>query len=259
MRGYWMIRTIRSGKVIERSQFFVGEKKPRSDRKKGSSSLTKQDRNLSDAVRRLARVLNCNFDKNDLFITLSYDDEHLPKDPAEAEKIFGCFWRRLSRTIGQFSVGTKLKGVWITADKDEKTGAPVRLHHHLVISPVGMTVSLGSGTGSVNVEIGGKEISEIWKNGFVYCEYLKAQDDYTSLAGYLARQAAAAPDQKKWHPTRNLEKPVIESEKIVENPKELHTPPGADVQEFGEYDKDTGTHYVRYIRRPRKKVFVDGS
>ena len=125
--------------------------------------------------------------------------------------------------------------------------------------PVGMTVSLANGTGSVNVEIRGREISEIWKNGFVHCEYLKAQDDYTSLAGYLARQAAAAPDQKKWHPTRNLEKPVIESEKIVENPKELHTPPGADVQEFGEYDKDTGTHYVRYIRRPRKKVFVDGS
>lgn len=254
MKGYWMIRTIRSGKVIEKSQFFVGERKPRSDRRKGSSTLRRQDLNMADAVRRLARIINCNFEKGDLLITLTYDDDHLPSDSIEADKCCSLFWRRLTRYFKSLLPDEKLKGVWITSDKDEKTGAPARLHHHLVISQTGFQKSF---TGEGSVRLGTKPLEEIWKNGFVYAEALKEQEDYTAVAAYLVRQAAAGSDQKKWHPSRGLKKPVIESERIVENPKELHTPPGAIVQEIGEYDRDTGTHYIRYIRKPRKKVVSD--
>lgn len=243
-----MIRTIRSGKVIEKSQFFVGERKPRSDRRKGSTTLIKQDRNMSDAVRRLARILNCNFGKDDLFVTLTYDSE--PESIEEADKACALFWRRLTRTFKEFVPGEKLKGVWITSDKDDKTGEHVRLHHHIVLSGVGIQCSFDEKSRSARV--GDRELSDIWKNGFVHVEYLQDQDDYTPVAAYLVRQAATSADAKKWHPTRGLEKPIIESERIVENPKELHTPPGADVQEIGEYDKETGTHYVRYIRKRRK-------
>ena len=244
-----MIRTIRSGKVIEKSQFFVGERKPRSDRRKGSTTLIKQDRNRSDGIKRLARVLNCNFTKDDLFVTLTYDTE--PQSIKEADKACSLFWRRLTRAYKEFIPEEKLKGVWITADKDDKSGRPVRIHHHIVLTGVGVQCSFGSEV--ISARIGDKEIADIWKNGFVHVEHLQDQEDYTPVAAYLVRQAAVSTDAKKWHPTRGLEKPVIESERIVENPKELHTPPGADVQEIGEYDKETGTHYVRYIRKPRKR------
>ena len=44
---------------------------------------------------------------------------------------------------------------------------------------------------------------------------------------------------------------MIESEKIVTNARELHTPPGATVLEIGKYEEGSGSHYVRYIRKPR--------
>lgn len=247
-KGYWMIRTIRSGKVIEKSQYFVGERKPRSDRRKGSSTLSKKDKNMNEAVRRLARVLNCNFGKDDLFVTLTYDDAHEPQTTEDAEKYISLFIRRLTRTLGK---EVKMKGVWITSDKDEKTGNPVRLHHHLVIGNSGFTVRKDGMTYSAL--IGEKDLKDIWKAGYVNVEPLKEQDDYTPVAAYLVRQAVNLADAKKWHSSRGMEKPVIESEIITNSPHELHSPPGAIVQEISAYDASTGTHYIRYNRKPRKK------
>ena len=100
--GYWMIRTIRSGRVIEKSQFYVGERKPRKARRKGASSTKKLDANLRDAVKRLAREINCNFAAGDLLLTLTYDEEHIGKvgeDFGAAEREGGKWWRRMSRNL----------------------------------------------------------------------------------------------------------------------------------------------------------------
>ena len=247
-----MIRTIRSGKVIEKSQFFVGERKPRGDRRKGSSTLKQIDRNLNDAVKRLARTINCNFAERDLFVTLTYDDEHMPDSPEQADKECSLFWRRLTRTMEKYC-GEKPKGVWITADKDEKTGAPVRLHHHMVLSGDWFTVSMDGQTAQIDC----RDLKDIWKNGYVNVEPLRSQDDYTSVAAYMVRQSVSTPDAKKWHPSRGLAKPVIESEVVIDRPHELRPAPGSSVQEISAYDIDTGSHYIRYIRRPRKKK-IDG-
>lgn len=244
-----MIRTVKSGNVVEKSQFFCGVRKPRRDRRKGSSTIAKMDQNMNQAVRRLARTINCNFGPSDLMVTLTYDEDHLPQTYQQADKQVALFCRRMERA------GVKVSGVWITADKD-KQGNAERLHHHAIIKGDG--VDLKAESEVMVAYAGGKKIETIWGCGIVHAEHLEAQDDYTPLAAYMVRQAVDAPDAKKWHSSRGLAKPIIEEEIVTQQAEELRAPGGADVLEIGHYDAETGSHYIRYIRRPREKKPKEG-
>lgn len=244
-----MIRTIRSGKVIEKSQFWVSERKPRAPRRKGGTSAAAKDKNVNTAARMLARTINCNFSAGDLWVTLTYDPAHAPETAEQADRACALFWRRLSRALADR--GVKLRGLWITADKDGKTENPEPLHHHLVLSAEGMEVEWGEGT--VRCTVDGRELADIWGQGTIDVEELREQEDYTPVAVYCVRQAVGGENAKKWHPSRGLKKPVIESERIVQYSRELRAPAGATVSEIGHYDEVTGNHYIRYIRRPRTK------
>lgn len=248
--GYFMIRTIRSGKVIEKSQSYVGERKPRAARKKGNSSQRKKDGNLICAIRRLARTLNCNFMKGDLLVTLHYDDAHLPDSLAEADRLCKLFWDRLARALKK--LGLRLRGVWITSDLDPETGKVVRIHHHLVIGGEGVALAWEGGK-LADATVGARSLRDIWGCGGLDVEPLHEQDDYTPIAVYFLRQVRGWENEKKWHPSRGLKKPVVESERIVSYPRELRAPGGATVKEIGRYDEATGQHYIRYIRKPRPK------
>ena len=249
--GYWMIRTIRSGNVIEKSQFYVGERKIRSDRKKGSSSRAKLEQNKNGAVRVLARTINCNWAAGDLLLTGEFDEAHLPSDAAACDRIAALFWRRLGRELKK--VGVQLKGIWSTADKDAETGEPKRLHVHALISAEGVELKWEDGK-LVAAEIGGRELKTIWQMGGLNVKPLREQEDYTPLAVYFIRQASERPDGKKYHPTRNLRKPVIEAERVSAYPRVLRAPGGAIVHEIGHYDEESGSHYIRYTRKKREKL-----
>lgn len=246
-----MIRTIRSGRVIEKSQFYVGRKKPRASRRKGASSAAKMDANMNAAVRQLARTMNCNWGHGDLLLTLKYDEGHLPEDFEAAEREGTKWWRRISRELKGENV--KISGVWMTSETDPETGEVVRLHHHAVLSAQGVEI-LRDGQGRIlGGKIGERTLSDIWGKGGVDIQLLRDQDDYTPIASYFAKQARRVGDAKKWHMSRGLKQPVIESERVVSNPRELHTPAGATVCEIGRYEEGSGTHYIRYIRKARPK------
>ncbi|MFX7845333.1 hypothetical protein ABTK14_24050, partial [Acinetobacter baumannii] len=73
-----------SGNVVEirrcmlssRQALAVGKK--RAPRTAGTSSKKKIDANEREAVKRLARIINCNFRPGDLWLTLKYSDDRLP-------------------------------------------------------------------------------------------------------------------------------------------------------------------------------------
>lgn len=247
--GFWVIRTLVSGKVVERSKFFAGRRRPRT-RKKGSTSLAQKDRNMNTAVRQLARVANCNVDPTWKLVTLTYDDEHLPATAEEAWKVLSLFIRRLKRA------GVSVNGFWITADK-HKDGSAARLHHHMMIDGSGLDlVPVGE---DLIPYAGARMLEHIWGNGFVHMEHAEDQSDYTPLAAYLVRQAADEPGKKKWRCSLGLKKPVVRSEDIVDREGEIHIPPGAEVSEISHYDEQTGSQYVRYVPKPAdpsKRLYV---
>lgn len=244
MGGYWVVKTVRSGKVVERTMYYAGERRPRSP-KAAASTAEKKQRNTVQAIRQLARGINCNFGAGDILLTLDYAAE--PDSVEAAERECALFWRRLGHALGG-----KLRGYWIVADKDGD-GNAVRLHHHLVIGGEGIELQWQDGQ-LISLRAGGREIAEIWGRGGVDAERLYSHNDYSGLAAYLVRQAAGGKGRQKWHASRGLKKPVVESVRVVDRPRPLRAPGGADVKEVGAYDEGSGTHYIRYIRKEREKI-----
>ena len=247
-----MRRKIRSGKVTEVSQFFLGEKKSRRPRVKGSSSAAKKDSNLSQAVRRLGRTLNCNLSSEWLLLTLKYEGA-LPATREDAERNVKLFIRRLARR------GVKFSGVWITADRDAMTKEPVRLHHHMLIrlTPqirVKQVKRPNSDKRYLCAWLGSDTLEDIWGHGQMNVRRIADVDDYSPLAVYFVEQAVDGDNVKKWHASHGLEQPEIISEEILDKAEALRAPGGADIKEMSEYDEEFGTHYIRYVARPDRAV-----
>ena len=243
-----MRRKIKSGKVTEVSQFWLGPRRQRTRRRKGSSTLEKRDRNMQQTARCLARTINCNFEKRDWFLTLTFSDAHLPESPREALGVVRLFVRRLKRWLAK--AGTAIRCVWILSDKT-KTGDPERLHVHMILGGEG--VEEVKKADHTEVCIAGRSLKDIWGQGIVHAEHLRDQDDYSPLAAYMVVQAAAGADVKKYHVSQGLDQPVVVSEEVIDRPRELRAPAGAVVQEVTEYDIETGTQYLRYIAAPKKE------
>ena len=227
--------------LIEKTRYIVGDRcRPRGKRKKGNASFRKQEQNFNAAIRRLARILNCNASHdNALLIGLDYSPEGIREiqgaDPNEtrdmAEKQAKLYIRRLKRKLKQ-----EIKWVLVTADINGDTGEYVRPHNHLVL----MTQTPPSWD----------DLKEAWHLGGCDIQNFSQQADYTPLAAYLMRQVRKTPDRKKYTCSRGMEQPVTE-EREVHTLSEIHTPPGARVFER-RYAEDERSQYVRYLPMKRK-------
>lgn len=246
-----MVRTIRSGNVIEKTCFPVAPNiRPRSARQKGNTLQRKQDANERSATKRLARLLNCNFKPGDLLLSPSYNEKAMEKlcggiDREDmdglrkkAEHEIELFLRRLKRELGK--QGIELKYIAVTSDMDGDTGEAVRIHHHLVIPAEGIRMEEGI------LYVGSKPISSIWGKGHIDYRPLSHQDDYTPLAEYLMRQVRRMTDAKKYKPSRNLKKPKLVSERIIYIAKELRIPKGAKLLYRSAYMPGEA-QYIRYV------------
>lgn len=246
--GYWVRRTIKCKNGMRyKSQYWDGPKKPRSDRRPGSSSLARKDSNAQSQARKLAMILNCNFGVKDYLLTLTYDDLHLPDTADEADKLCQLFMRRLTRVLK--AAGRSCRWVWSTCDKSMRSGhvgESVRLHHHVVISGLDLEPM---------PDIGG-----IWKNGFADLKRLEEHKDMAPgqvaldpVAAYIARQAVEGPNRQKWHSSRGMEKPVVSRVESLAAPEPMKTPAGAVIIDSSEYNAENGTQFMAYYLPPRRR------
>lgn len=237
-----MIRTYRSGSVVEESKFWVPSRVIPRGKRKASANPRKQDQNDRDSIKRLARIINCNFKPEDMWITLTYSPEGFPDlekiDPNEAadraEHDLTLFLRRLKR--GMEKIGLEWKIIALTSDMDGKTGELVRPHHHIIMPRAAYELCRDN-----------------WNMGTVDMQTLRHQDDFLSLAVYLIKQVRRKPDAKKWRCSRGLKKPKI-TERIVTRCAPLKNPAGTELVAEGPWDRDRGEHYIRYVdKRPNKR------
>lgn len=239
----WVIRTYKCGRVVEKSKFWVpAGTRVRGGRVKGNTSAAKRDANAKQAVRMVARILNCNFHHGDLYVTGKFDDEPLAQiggDYKTLTRLLGNFTKRLKRHLRR--QGVELKWLAVPSEKDGETGSPKRLHVHMVITGAGITWREGAWY------VGDAPLDDIWGMGSIYAEPLRDQGDYTPLAVYMLRQARRdVPDAKKYSCGRNMAKPEI-TERVVRTARALRNPGKTYLLESGHYDAETGCHYIRYL------------
>lgn len=194
----YRVKTIKCGDVIEIEVYPLH--KSYDDIRTAKSKQTRETQrkvNLRNARKEFSRKITTNFTKNDLHVTLTYEDSFLPTkadslpDEKRALRDIQNFMRRANNYHKKHGLG-KLKYAYVieyaTAD-NKKT----RVHHHVVMS------------GHMSRET----IKSLWTKGHVRVEELTPTNgSLEGLALYLTKQGTKK-HSKRWGCSRGLKKPIV--------------------------------------------------
>jgi hypothetical protein len=199
-------KTIVSGPMLECEIYPIWRTSKRSIREKRrrESRVAQQKLNNRNAVKRVIRLINTNFDNSDIWATFTYSDDMLPSSEDQAKKDMQNYIRRLKRYIEKEKLDS-LKYIYVTEYQEGK-----RIHHHIVMN------------------FKDRDTAErIWKNGGRTQTRRLQPDDYglEGLARYITKDSKGS---KRYTCSKNLEKPRIyeayskfskrRAEKIAVNP-----------------------------------------
>lgn len=156
---------------------------------------SKAQRNLNDknARKYVERVINHNFTDRDIWITLTYDDEHLPPDGDIEAAI-----RNMQNYIRRINYQRKKRGlsnskyVYVT---EYSPTEEIRWHHHLVMD------------GELDMDT----VESVWKKGSRN-EVRRLEKDENGLSGmanYIVKEKERIKSEKRWNSSQNLVEPDI--------------------------------------------------
>lgn len=126
----YRLKSIFSGNTLESEAYPVWNTKPAEIREQEKSITTEKQAQLNYQNKRknFMRLLNANFTKDDLHITLGYKNALQPADEAAAKKDLVNYIRRLQRYVKKHDL-PKLKYLYVI-----ETSVNGFVHHHLIIN-----------------------------------------------------------------------------------------------------------------------------
>ena len=192
--------------------------------KKGKSSQAQKNLNDKRSKRRFVQIANTNFGADDLHISATYNEEHLPITLEEAERNVHNYLDRVKRKMKR-ETGQDLKYMLVTeyTPEDEegqqltlegiedKGTKAVRIHHHIIIN---------GGLSRDDLELMWSKTRINWKKakdpeyrknidylGFVNCDRLQPNENgIEGLVNYINKRKKGC---KKWSTSMNLKKPKV--------------------------------------------------
>lgn len=223
-------KTIIAGRIVKTVIYTAPEpidgQRARAEKSRMTSAARKAVNNRT-ARARLEMLLAANYAGRDLFVTLTYCDECLPENRAEAVEQLRKFIK-LFRAQRK-KAGLELRYLYTTEEKHGES----RLHHHLVINATGKDIEI---------------LRSLWTYGdIIDIEYIGARD-YEGLALYMTKESAAGRPvgAQMWTASRNMVKP-IEKSTFVTNDTMLSAPLGCHVMEKEERTTEFGSYcYIKY-------------
>jgi hypothetical protein len=190
--GY-QTKTTKAGDHLEADIYPIfGSRQDAPRTKRGNSSRPAQ-KHLNDkrARRHLNNLVNANFGEGDLWCTFTYDQDHLPEDPNEADKIFTNFIRRINRRRKKAGK-ENVKYICVT-EFSEDPDKGIRCHHHVIMS------------GDVDRD----ELESIWKHGKRNQTRRISPDPETNIAGIVNYISKDPKGRKRWRASKNLNKYTV--------------------------------------------------
>lgn len=155
----------------------------------------KAQRNLNDknARKYVERLINENFTDNDLWITLTYDDEHLPPDGDidAAIKNMQRFIRRVNYQRKKRGL-TNAKYVYVT---EYNPTEEIRWHHHIVMD------------GQMDMDA----VEACWKQSSrnEVRRLKKDENGLSGMANYIVKEKERVKSEKRWNSSQGLKDPDI--------------------------------------------------
>ena len=209
-----VISTLRAGRVVRQVLFTPREPNP-NQRRRGIS-ISKEDKqkaNLKTSYEKLLMLMCANFSPGDWWITLSYDDAHLPPDREASKKPF----RKFMRTFRKYRKDHKdpLRYVYCTQVTTRSGGR--RVHHHMVMR--------------WEDDADRERITELWEWGkIVYVRKLKSFEDIMDKAHYMCREprelGVHVPGEQMWTASRGLIRPKPQYTTIDNDSIDISVPTG---------------------------------
>lgn len=156
---------------------------------------SKAQKNLNDknARKYVERLINQNFGDRDIWLTLTYDDEHLPPDGDIDAAI-----KNMQNYIRRVNYQRKRRGlpnakyVYVTEYNEE---AEIRWHHHIVMD------------GALDMDT----VEGCWKQSSRN-EVRRLQKDENGLSGmsnYMVKERKRIKSEKRWNSSQGLQNPNI--------------------------------------------------
>ncbi len=187
LSSIYCTKTIKSGNQFE-VEIYPEFTKKQADHSKLKKKNNKAQKKLNDknARKRLERLINSNFEDGDFWITLTYDNKHLPNSIDDAVKNMRNYLRKIN--YRRKKLGLKnAKYIYITEYSNEKN---IRCHHHLILEK-GMSMDA-------------IELCWIYGKRNNIRKVDPDEDGLTGLAKYLTKDPKG---KKRWCSSRGLKKP----------------------------------------------------
>jgi len=237
------IKTVTAGRLVYAVAYSraLGSEEPAVRQAKTKiSSAARARLNFKAAWQKLELLLAANFEADDLFVTMTYDDAHLPPDRDEAIKRVRAYIGRLRRQRKRH--GLELRYLYNVEEMPDEPDGQRRLHHHMVVSRGDL-----------------EELRSLWGCGAVHIERLLDGDfdSYEARARYMVKERHPGQLGRKvglraWVPSRNLVKPSVETQTVPEGVV-VAAPPGAFVLDRHEESNGYGMYvYIKYLLPMRR-------
>lgn len=186
---HYRMKTIKSGEMLESEIYPLWDTRS-STRVPKSKTSRKAQRNLNNknAVKQAVRLINANFTANvDIWVHLTYDDEHLPATVADAQKEMSRYIRRI-KIYAEKHGYAPLKYIYFTEGGGD-TGK--RIHHHVVMNFPDRDVA-----------------EQLWRGG-PYPRANRLRDSEFKFEGCARYMSKNPQGSKRWNASKNLAKPVV--------------------------------------------------
>lgn len=200
-------RTVTAGPMVYVDCFPVWDRSAKTaakeEARKASHRKAQERANRKRARRRLVQLVNANFGKGDLIVTLEYALGHQPKEEARAAKDVRNYLARVKRRRAKLGL-EPLKYVYIT-ERTESGAYGTRFHHHLMMN------------GGITRE----EAETLWTkshNGFANSK--KAQPQEKHLSGFACYLTADKTERTMEKDGRNPQHKVTRAFNASRNLKE---------------------------------------
>lgn len=190
----YALKEIRAGDQLEVDiypQFTAVDDIPAAGRIKKDNSKAQRNLNDKNSRKMVERLINANFTDRDLWITLTYDDDHLPDSMEEALANMRRFIRTINRRRKKV-VLANARYIYVTEYAPE---AAVRWHHHVVMD------------GDMPMD----EVESCWRYGGRN-EIRKLKKDEAGLSGlatYITKEKHRRKGERRWNASKGLKKPDV--------------------------------------------------
>lgn len=193
----YALKEIRAGEQFEVEiypQFRSMDEVPEEGRSvKKDNSRAQKNLNDKNARKYVERLINRNFTDKDIWITLTFDDAHLPPDGDidAAIKIIQKYFRRINYRRRKLGLGNA-KYVYVI---EYNPHAEIRWHYHVVMD------------GALDMDT----VEKCWKQGRRN-EVRRLQKDENGLSGlanYIVKEKYRIKSEKRWNSSKGLKDPDI--------------------------------------------------